>query len=99
MSDFKGSLLDYILRVIVGSLLSILTLGIMAPWALCLIYKWEINNTYIDGHKLEFTGTATGLFGKWIIWLILTIITFGIYGFWVFIKLRKWKITHTKMVS
>ncbi len=99
MSDFKGGLLDYVLRIIVGSLLTIVTFGIMYPWSLCLVYKWQINNTYIDGHKLEFNGTATGLFGNWIKWWFFTLITFGIYGFWVFIKLRQWKIRHTTMVS
>ena len=65
------------------------------PWAYILIYRWEINHTVINGHRLHFDGIAVQLFGNWIKWLILTYITFGIYGFWVGIKLRQWKIKHT----
>ena len=43
MSDFKGGLLDYVLRIVVGTLLTVITFGIMYPWAVCLLYKWQIN--------------------------------------------------------
>ena len=65
------------------------------PWAYTLIYRWEINHTVSNGHRLHVDGTAVQVFGNWIKWLILTYITFGIYGFWVGIKLRQWKIKHT----
>jgi uncharacterized membrane protein YjgN (DUF898 family) len=74
---------------------TLLTRGICAPWAFCMIYRWEADHTVINGHRLRFDGTATGLFGQWIKWMLLTIITIGIYGLWLGIKLTKWKTAHT----
>ncbi|WP_155833304.1 DUF898 family protein [Butyrivibrio sp. WCD3002] len=63
-----------------------------------MVYNWEIKHTVINGRRLQFSGSAIGLFGNWIKWLILSIITLGIYGFWVGIKLIKWKVSHTDFV-
>ncbi|HAO6469243.1 TPA: DUF898 domain-containing protein, partial [Listeria monocytogenes] len=87
-SFFDGGLLQYIGWTILGTLVTICTIGICYPWALCMVYGWKINHTVIEGRRLKFQGSAVGLFGHWIKWLVLTIITIGIYVFWVFIKLE-----------
>ncbi len=94
-SFFDGGLLQYIGWTILGTLVTICTIGICYPWALCMVYGWKINHTVIEGIRLKFQGSAVGLFGHWIKWLFLTIITIGIYGFWVFIKLEDWKVKNT----
>ncbi|EHO6135440.1 TPA: hypothetical protein ACSYZ0_12470 [Listeria monocytogenes] len=94
-SFFYGGLLQYIGWTILGTLVTICTIGICYPWALCMVYGWKINHTVIEGRRLKFQGSAVGLFGHWIKWLFLTIITIGIYGFWVFIKLEDWKVKNT----
>ena len=93
-SYFDGSLLQLICYKILGTFITVCTLGICAPWALCLVYNWETKHTVIDGRRLVFRGTATGLFGHYIKWFLLTIITFGIYSFWLVIALRKWRTKH-----
>lgn len=80
---------------ILGSLVTIATLGICYPWALTMIYGWKINHTVIEVHRLQFTGSAIGLFGQWLKWLLLSILTLGIYSFWVRIKLMDWKASQT----
>ena len=72
-SYFDGGLLSLILLVIVGGFISTLTLGICYPWAICLIYKWEVEHTVIEGKRLKFTGTGIGLFGNWIKLFLLII--------------------------
>lgn len=94
-SEFRGGIIDYISRIIVGVILTVLTFGIMYPWAVVIIKRWEVNNTYIDGRRLRFDGTATGLFGNYIKWWILTLITLGIYSFWLHIKMKQWVTKHT----
>ena len=94
-SYFDGGLLQLIGWYILGTIITTLTFGICYPWAVCMIYNWEIKHTVINGRRLYFDGSAIGLFGSWIKWLLLTIITLGIYGFWVGIALRKWKTKHT----
>ena len=94
-SYFDGSLLQLIGWRILGGLITLFTLGICYPWAICMVYGWEINHTVVNGHRLKFTGSAVGLFGNWIKWLLLCIITCGIYSFWLQIALKKWKVSHT----
>ena len=94
-SYFDGGLFQLVGWSLLGSLITIFTLGICFPWALCMVYGWKINHTVIEGKRLKFTGKAIGLFGLWIKWILLTIITLGIYGFWVSISLEKWKVKNT----
>lgn len=94
-SFFDGGLLQQIGYAILGALVTVLTLGICYPWALCMQYRWRIKHTVIEGRRLAFDGRATQLVGKWILWLLLCIITLGIYSFWVGIALEKWKVKHT----
>jgi len=97
-SYFDGGLLQLIGWKILGFIITIITLGICYPWAVCMIYRWEAKHTVINGRRLIFDGTALQLFGNWIKWLLLTIITFGIYGLWVGIKLKKWQTKHLHFV-
>ena len=94
-SYFDGGLLQLIGWRILGIIVTAFTFGICYPWAVCMVYSWEIKHTVINGRRLKFDGTAIGLFGNWIKWLLLIIITLGIYGFWVDIALKKWKTKHT----
>lgn len=94
-SYFDGGLLQFVGWCLLGALVTICTLGICYPWALCKIYGWKINHTVIEGRRLKFHGTAIGLFGNWIKWWFLCLITLGIYSWWLFIALEKWKTKHT----
>ncbi|MEA1976029.1 MAG: hypothetical protein U9N10_10965 [Bacillota bacterium] len=94
-SYFDGGLLQFIGWSILGALISGITLGIAFPWAICMMYKWKINHTVVEGRRLKFNGKGVGLFGNWIKWWFFTIITLGIYGFWLGIALEKWKVKNT----
>lgn len=97
-SYFDGGLLQLIGYKLFAFLLTVCTLGIGSPWAIWLIYNWEINHTVINGQRLYFDGTVLNLYAHWIKWLLLTIITFGIYGFWVCIAVKKRKTKHTHFI-
>ena len=98
-SYFDGGLLQLIGWQILGGLVTVLTLGICYPWAICMIYRWEAKHTVINGRRLKFNGTAMQLFGNWIKWILLTLITLGIYSFWLNIKLIQWKTKHTEFAD
>lgn len=98
-SYFDGTLLQLLVLALGGALLTILTLGICFPWALCLIYDWEAEHTIINGHRLGFDGTGGQLFGTWIKWWLLSIITLGIYALWIPIKARQWTVKHTYIID
>lgn len=95
-SYFDGGLFQIIGWRLLGFLVTICTLGICYPWAVCMRYRWEVKHTVIDGHRLSFNGTAMQLFGSWIKWWFFTLITLGIYGLWVPIKLKDWITRHSE---
>ena len=95
-SKFTGGLFGLIGINILGFIITLLTLGICYPWAVCLREKWYAKHTYVDGKQLVFDGTAIQLFGNYIKWLLLSIITCGIYSFWLGIKMKKWVVSHTQ---
>jgi uncharacterized membrane protein YjgN (DUF898 family) len=94
-SKFDGGLLGLIGIGILQTLLCIVTLGIGAPWAVCMGERWQAEHTVIDGKQLVFDGTGGQLFGNYIKWFFLTIITLGIYSFWLSIKMKAWVVSHT----
>ena len=98
-SYFDGGLLQLIGWSVLGFVITVFSFGILYPWAVVMVYGWRINHTVINGRRLQFSGTAMGLFGNWIKWLLLMIITLGIYSFWVGIALEKWRVKHTCFVD
>jgi uncharacterized membrane protein YjgN (DUF898 family) len=98
-SYFDGGLMQLVGWKLLGGFVTLITFGICAPWAICMIYNWETKHTVINGKRLQFDGTAMQLFGSWIKWMILMLITFGIYSFWVGIALKKWKTKHTYFID
>ena len=94
-SKFTGSLLGLIGINMLQFLLTFFTLGIGAPWAMCIKQRWIAKHTVIDGRRHRFDGTGGQLFGKYILWFLLLIVTLGIYGFWLNINMHKWMTQHT----
>ena len=94
-SEFDGGLLGLIGISILQGILITFTLGLGAPWAVCIRERWVAKYTIIDGRRLTFDGNGGQLFGNYIKWFLLTIVTFGIYGFWLSIKMKQWVVKHT----
>ena len=95
---FTGTGLGFIGTGILSFLVTTFSLGICAPWGIAMYYKWEMENTVVDGKQLQFKGSAFGLFATWIKWWFLSVVTFGIYGFWVYPDLRRWICKNTIVV-
>lgn len=93
-SYFDGSVLGLFGWRFLGNFLTSITFGIAYPWAMCMITRWEVKHTVINGRRLKFNGNGAQLFGKYILWWFLTIITFGIYSIWMGLGLEKWKVKH-----
>ena len=94
-SYFEGKFIHGLGWKLLALLVHVVTLGIAFPWAFCFVYRWKINNTVIEGHRLRFTGTGAGLFGGWIKWYFLSLITAGVYSPWAYNAFRTWQTKHT----
>jgi uncharacterized membrane protein YjgN (DUF898 family) len=93
--SFDGGVATYWGTFLLASLITICTIGIGYPWALCLKQKWINKHTFLDGKRLKFLGGGGSLIGLWLKWMVLMIITLGIYSLWVGPNLQKWIIDHT----
>src|SRR5690625_6864136 len=62
-SYFDGGLLQFIGWIILGAIVTVFTFGICYPWAITMVYGWKINHTVIEGRRMQFNGSAIGLFG------------------------------------
>ena len=94
-SYFDGGVMVYIGYSIAIGFLSMITLGLAAPWLTCWYQKWLCEHTYINGRRLKFDGTGGELFLKMLWWGLLTCITCGIYMFWAIVNQQKWVAEHT----
>ncbi|GHU62753.1 hypothetical protein FACS189418_4700 [Clostridia bacterium] len=90
-SCFDGTVAQIMFIHLLCALITIPTLGLAFPWAFCLLQKWKLRHTIINGHRLKFVGKPVNLTRTWLRWYLLSIITFGMYIFWVGIGLEKWK--------
>ena len=96
-SKFTGGLLGLIGISILQGLITGLTFGLAAPWAVCLKESWIAKHTVIDGRQVVFDGTGSQLFGNYIKWFLLTIVTLGIYSLWLGINMKRWVVKHTHL--
>jgi hypothetical protein len=92
---FDGGAATYLGTGILAFLVTVLTLGICAPFGVVLRQRWRAKHTYVEGRRLIFVGGGFQLFGLWLLWWLLTIVTLGIYFFWVGPRLQKWIVENT----
>lgn len=59
---FDSTFPPYLLMIIKGSLLTIITLGIYYPWFIAKYTSFFANNSSYDGKKIEFKGLGMDLF-------------------------------------
>ncbi|NLN62309.1 MAG: DUF898 domain-containing protein [Myxococcales bacterium] len=90
--------------VLVGTLLSGLTMGIYIPWFLVNLLKYFTDNTAaIDQqgnyYSLKFTGTGGGLIVTYIIGALLTGVTLGVYFPWFLVSIAKFVANNTAVIS
>lgn len=94
-SYFDGNTFQLIGYKILVGLVTSVTFGIAYPWMMCMLKRWEVKHTVINGRRLKFTGRGHQLIGKYLLWLFLTVITLGIYSIWLGLGMKKWIVKHT----
>ena len=95
--EFRGSSTVLFGDILVTALLSIITLGIYAPWGYVRIRRKILDNTYYHEEPLQFDGTGGELFGIAIKGFLLSLVTLGIYALLCFpiVAILKWDTEST----
>jgi uncharacterized membrane protein YjgN (DUF898 family) len=90
-----GSAGPYMRTFLLGSLLTVLTLGIYSPWVACQLRAITTNNMRFGSQPFRYDGNGRELFPIWIKGVLLTLVTLGIYGFWLQAALTRYHLAHT----
>lgn len=81
-SYFDGEAIFYLGKILLAGLLTVVTLGIGFPWAVCMMMRWTKGHSVINGCRLKFTGTGLQLLGMWLLAEVLVV--FAIVGAVIF---------------
>jgi uncharacterized membrane protein YjgN (DUF898 family) len=72
--DFTGKLWPFVGINLLGFFLSVITLGVYAPWYITRVSRWLAAHTSYDGRPWEFTGKGGRLFVILLLSLVLPLI-------------------------
>jgi uncharacterized membrane protein YjgN (DUF898 family) len=102
--NFQGTGGELFVTVLVGMLLSIITLYIYMPWFMCRMARYFADNTTLGPTRrgdlrLEFTGQGGELLVILLLHGFLCIITAYIYMPWFMVKLIKFFCANTQAVA
>jgi hypothetical protein len=95
--EFRGRWLDIFGNVLLITILTIITLGIYAPWGYARFRRVVTTLTYYQDRPLQFDGTGGQVFVEFLVIGLLTIITLGLYPILGFANTRllRWQYAHT----
>lgn len=88
----KGGAKDHLLHSILGTILSILTLGIYYPFMACKLEKIRWNKTQYGTSPFTYFAEGGDYAKLWFKGVILTLLTAGLYYPWFAISMHKYKI-------
>jgi uncharacterized membrane protein YjgN (DUF898 family)/tetratricopeptide (TPR) repeat protein len=80
--SYRGTAPRYLGQSALGTLLSVLTLGIYVPFLQVRLRKLLLNKTYFGDRDFRFTGRAVDLLPPWLLALPFIFCTFGIGWAW-----------------
>lgn len=86
---YTGKGVDILGRVIIGGILTAITLGLYVPWYVNGLTRYVCQHVQVEntgsGKRVgvDFTGSGADLLGRFILWEILTIVTIGLYMPWM----------------
>jgi uncharacterized membrane protein YjgN (DUF898 family) len=88
----KGGAKNHLLHSILGTILSILTLGIYYPFMACKLEKIRWNKTQYGTSPFTYFAEGGEYAKLWFKGVILTLLTAGLYYPWFAISMHKYKI-------
>lgn len=92
--EFTGTGAGLFGELVVGLLVTFITVGIAAPWFICRLADWVARYTrLVDDRgrsvRFQFVGDGGELFVTVLLGMILTFLTLGIYSFWFSVNLTR----------
>ena len=86
-------------EAMVAGLITFFTCGILAPWGIVRVLKYDMAHSVIDGDRLAFSGDGAELWGETHLIGLLNFITCGFYYSWGICRINRWAYRHTYIWS
>ncbi len=95
--EFRGRWLDIFGNVLLIAVLTIITLGIYAPWGYARFKRVIASHTYYQDKPLQFDGSGIQALVEFLIIALYSLITLGLYAILGFASTRllRWEYAHT----
>jgi len=94
---YRGDLKELVILMIKNFILTLITLGIYAPWAYVEIRKYIMSKTRFGSCRFNFDGNGGDLFWMYIKAIFLTPLTLGIYLLFFYRNLFHFAAKHTTL--
>ena len=95
--SFHGATGDYMKMTLRGALLSLITLGLYAPYFQNQNRAFLVNNARFGAEPFSYDGDGRALFGEYLKALLLTIPTLGLSWIWYAAFRHRFFWSHTRM--
>ena len=93
--SFRGKRMDAFVLYFIGSVFTVLTLGLYWPFFKMKSEKFWRENSWFGDVQLGFSGIGKDYFMKYILAILLTPLTLGFYLFWFTANLKRYLWSHT----
>lgn len=95
--EYRGRWIDIFGNLLLITILTIITLGIYAPWGYARFQRVIATRTFYDDRPLQFDGSGGQAFVEFLIIGALSVITLGLYPILGFATTRilRWQYAHT----
>jgi|MudIll2142460700_1097286.scaffolds.fasta_scaffold08146_3 uncharacterized membrane protein YjgN (DUF898 family) len=93
--SFRGKTWEFVKLYLVGTLLTVITLGLYKPFFDTRTYDYMVSRSYFGNRIFQFDGTGRDLFRPFLLAWLLTIPTLGIYWFSYWARKQRYLWEHT----
>lgn len=93
--SFRGPALEFVKLFVIGSVLTIVTLGFYSPFFAVKRYGFLVSHAYFGNQRFDFDGTGKDLFRAYLLAVLLTLPTLGLYWFWYLAKKQNYLLDRT----
>src|SRR3989304_2019756 len=95
--SFRGRVWNFVKLFVGGTLLSLVTLGLYAPFFATKRQGFMVSHSYFGNQKFDFDGRGRDLFSPYLVAILLTLPTLGLCWIWFAARKRRYFWDHTSV--
>jgi len=95
--SFRGRVWNFVKLFVGGTLLSLVTLGLYAPFFATKRQGFMVSHSYFGNQKFDFDGRGRDLFSPFLVAILLTLPTLGLCWIWFAARKRRYFWDHTSV--